>query len=307
MPTGDSRLYRACRLIVPSSPPIVLGIGELLLDVFEDSRRPGGAPGNVAFHAAQIGNRGVVASRIGDDEDGRVLKAYLQDRNVDTTFLQMDQAHATGTVFVSFEDGEPSYRVSEEAAWDFLQPTTELLRLAASTDAICFATLGQRHETARATTQAVLAATRGIKVLDVNLRPPFVSAEVILASIDAADVVKISHSERDTLASKFSVAKPCDWLLGRGVALVCVTHGARGAELITANHTAVRGGIAIDVSSGDAVGVGDAFVAAMTHQLVRGASLETTLEVANHYAAQVASHRGGMPVIPQSQLAACLR
>ena len=76
---------------------IVVGLGELLWDCFPDSRRPGGAPANVAFHAQQLRQRGVICSRIGDDELGRELLAHLRACDLDTRYVQRDGNHPTGT------------------------------------------------------------------------------------------------------------------------------------------------------------------------------------------------------------------
>ena len=65
----------------------VVGIGELLWDCFEDSRRPGGAPANVAFHAGQLGLHGVACSRVGDDGLGEELIRYLHDHGLSTEYV----------------------------------------------------------------------------------------------------------------------------------------------------------------------------------------------------------------------------
>ena len=78
----------------------VVGIGELLWDCFGDSRRPGGAPANVAFHAAQLGARGVICSRVGSDELGDALVQYLDERGLEPDGIQRDPQHPTGTVTV---------------------------------------------------------------------------------------------------------------------------------------------------------------------------------------------------------------
>ena len=42
----------------------IVGLGELLWDLFPDgSRRLGGAPTNVAYHATLLGDRGVVVNQ----------------------------------------------------------------------------------------------------------------------------------------------------------------------------------------------------------------------------------------------------
>ena len=39
------------------SKPVVVGIGELLWDVFPDVKKAGGAPINFVYHATQLGGR----------------------------------------------------------------------------------------------------------------------------------------------------------------------------------------------------------------------------------------------------------
>jgi fructokinase len=62
--------------------------------------------------------------------------------------------------------------------------------------------------------------------------------------------------------------------------------------------------VEIDASMGDAVGAGDAFTAAMAHQLVRNATPQETLHAANRYAALVATKRGAVPALSFDDLAA---
>jgi fructokinase len=62
--------------------------------------------------------------------------------------------------------------------------------------------------------------------------------------------------------------------------------------------------VEIDTSTGDAVGAGDAFTAAMAHRLVRNATPRETLEAANRYAALVATKKGAVPTLSSEELAA---
>ncbi len=58
--------------------------------------KPGGATANVAYQAAQLGARGVVASRVGTDELGQELTRYLVQKGLDITWLQTDSEHEPG-------------------------------------------------------------------------------------------------------------------------------------------------------------------------------------------------------------------
>ena len=50
----------------------------------------------------------------------------------------------------------------------------------------------------------------------------------------------------------------------------------------------------------DTIGAGDAFTAAMTHYLLRGASLATLNEAGNRWGGWVASQSGAMPPLPET-------
>jgi fructokinase len=56
----------------------IIGIGEILWDIYEDEKYFGGAPANFAIHCQQLGDNGIVVSRVGDDELGDEITNSLQ-------------------------------------------------------------------------------------------------------------------------------------------------------------------------------------------------------------------------------------
>ena len=50
---------------------IIVGIGEVLWDVFPEGKRIGGAPANFAYHMSQFGFDSRVVSAVGEDVLGR--------------------------------------------------------------------------------------------------------------------------------------------------------------------------------------------------------------------------------------------
>ncbi len=283
----------------------IVAVGEALWDVFPEERHPGGAPTNVAFHAARLGNRSSIVTRVGDDEAGEQLVAFLREHGVDTSLVQRDPTKPTGTVRVDFEQGEPCYTITTDVAWDYIDATEDSRERVCNADAVCFESLSQRHEVSRRSIHRLLTDARGqaLIVFDVNLRPPFVSADVLKSSLQISDVVKLGESERDHVCSLLGRTDLEEWLTRElGVKTVCVTRGANGASVTTKSTNVDVSGIDVDTSSGDAVGAGDAFLAALTHQLVRRADMETTLQFANRYAALVATKRGAMPALHPEEL-----
>ena len=69
---------------------IVVGLGELLWDVLPGGKQIGGAPANFAYIVGLLGDRGVIASRIGADALGDEIREKLVSLGVDTSFLQVD-------------------------------------------------------------------------------------------------------------------------------------------------------------------------------------------------------------------------
>ncbi len=279
----------------------VIGLGELLWDCFPDSRRPGGAPANVAFHAAQLGAEALVVSRVGADGDGAALKDHLKCHGLTTRFVQEDRVHPTGTVSVRVDrKGHATYTIHEPVAWDGIEPDPGIVDVASKRAVYCFGTLAQRAPQSRATIQGLLrGAHASLAVCDVNLRPPWYTREVVEESLALAQVGKLNESEVGVLREMFGLAtstisETADRLRRRfSLQLLCITRGAAGCL------AASEGGIievpGIPVTVADTVGAGDAFTAALACGLGWGWPLEATMRLANEVGGLVAGRAGAMP------------
>jgi fructokinase len=225
-------------------PFVVVGIGELLWDVFPDGRRElGGAVANLAYHASLLGDRGALASSVGRDANGDDLVRRLRELGVDGRYLQRDAGHPTGTVDVALHDGAPSYTIHEQVAFDHPRLDPGWRELAARTDAVTFGTLAQRTPSAAAVIEAFVAACppRCVRLFDVNLRQHFWSAEVLDASLHAATAVKLNDEELPLVADALGIPADDDRtiltaLLERyRLQVACLTRGARGCLLAGAD------------------------------------------------------------------------
>ncbi len=280
----------------------MIGLGELLWDVFPDSRRPGGAPANVAFQAQQLGCHGLVASCVGYDELGDELRAYLVERGLDTGLVQGDADHPTGRVTVDVSDRHhPQYTIHEDAAWDFLDPEENLLSAAREASAICFGTLAQRSPVSRETIHTVLdaAGLDCLIVFDVNLRQQWYDRDRIERSLHQADAVKLNHEEAAVVSRMFGFGTEDHLAIATalqdhfGVDLVCITRAENGCLLVDHSGSADVPGRKVVVV--DAVGAGDAFTAALIVTQLEGWPLQSAAGFANHVGGLVATRRGAMP------------
>lgn len=284
-----------------SNPPLVIGLGEVLWDLFPNALKPGGAPANVAFQAGQLGGVGAVASRVGHDDLGDRLVAYLRERGLDLSALQRDPEHPTGRVTVDVSDPHhPRYIIHEHVAWDFIAADEALLSLARRADAICFGSLAQRAPASRAAIHAALASARPqcLIVFDINLRQHWWDIDGITQSIRASKVVKLNHDEVATLAPLLNAsAEPVAFARfiqqEHGIETVCITRAEHGCLLVRGDEVVDLPGIQVNVV--DAVGSGDAFSAALIIATLRNWPLRATGELANRVGALVASRPGAMP------------
>jgi fructokinase len=288
-------------------PRLILGIGELLWDLPPKGPRLGGAPANFAVMAARLGNHAAILSRIGRDDLGRKAIEALQSLPADTEFLQIDTAHETGRVTVTFSSEQPEYTIHQPAAWDFLSLSDEWIALAERADAVCFGSLAQRSPQSRQTIQELVAETRAecIRIFDVNLRPPFYTAEVVEESLELATILKMNDAEVPIVQSLLDLPREAGLrhdalrLLNEfpGLRLVAITRGGSGSLLVARDEWHDHPGIAVEVA--DTIGAGDAFTAAITDGLLRGASLAAVNEAGNRWGSWVASQQGGMPELSE--------
>ncbi len=289
--------------------PVIIGLGEILWDLFPDGKQLGGAPANFAFHAQCLGAAGAVVSAVGDDELGREILARLGVMGLDRSHVAVDGEHPTGTVTVALDAGhKPHYTINEHVAWDYIPTTDELLAMARRTDAVCFGSLAQRAGVSRGTIRAFLAAVRPecIRLFDINIRKPFIDRQAILESLGLTDVLKLSDDELPVLAGMLDMpAGETELLAGLverfGLDMVILTKGAAGSRLRTPKADCSRAGIATAVA--DTVGAGDSFNAAVVMGLLAGHDIERINESANRLAAFVCSRKGATPRPPAELVA----
>lgn len=287
----------------------IVGIGELLWDVFPDGRKvAGGAPFNFAFHCRQLGHDAVIVSRVGDDELGRALRDEVRRLGLSDEFIQTDSEHPTGTVRVTVDEhGRPAYTITEDVAWDYIGLETRLSVLAEFAAGACFGTLAQRADTSAETICSFLGRMpRALRVFDVNLRPTGWRSRGLRSHGNRAAWIKVNEDEFDRYLrpGADSSREQAFW---RHVCtfnkVVLVTRGPAGCEV----HTEYPHGSrftepGVPACVVDTVGAGDAFTAAMVCLHLEGRPLRECARFANHYAARVCEHQGATPTIDRAEV-----
>lgn len=289
------------------SEPLIVSLGEVLWDQFPEGARFGGAPANFACHAAALGSNVSMVSAVGDDVQGREAVNILRAYGIDVGLVQSIADAPTGAVGVSLDaKGKPTFAIHEGSAWDRIAWTPELKSCIAEADAVYFGTLGQRGEVSRATICRALNAAKAsdtLRILDVNLRPPFFDATLIRESVESASVLKLSDDELAEVCTACDVDSALGaeealraLLISFDLDLVVMTRGAEGALLVSASEAVDQPGIPAQVR--DTVGAGDSFTAALVTGLLRNDSLKTIAVNACKTAADVCEQLGAVPDLP---------
>lgn len=253
--------------------PRALCFGELLVDRLPSGPVPGGAPANVAYHLRLLGIDALPVTAIGEDDDGALLSGHLRACRIPDDFVATDPRRPTGTVDVAISpEGEPSYSIRQNVAWDHIPSSPRLLAQTAGVDALLFGSLALRSSSNRRLLGQLLARSSGMALFDINLRPPWDQVEPIREFAAGADVMKMNQGEADRLARSVGETRyggegnrRRDVLQRIGAAFgpsgLCVTRGAEGADLLVAGEFLSEPGRPVRVV--DTIGAGDAFLAGL--------------------------------------------
>ena len=274
----------------------------MLWDMLPSGKQLGGAPANFAYISNVLGDRGVVASRVGADDLGREARAAMDKLGITTCYVEEDTIRPTGTAQVRVDAaGQPEFTIAESVAWDALEWTPQWAELAAQAEVLCFGSLAQRAPASRVTIRRFLEAAPAstLRVYDVNLRHTFFTKDVLHESLQLAHVVKLNDLELPRIADLLSLggSGECEraqrLLDAYNLRMVCITRGDRGSLLVANGQIATHRGFKVKVA--DAVGAGDAFTACLAHHCLRGATLDEINDSANRLAAWVATQVGATP------------
>jgi fructokinase len=201
-------------------------------------------------------------------------------------------------------DGVPTFTIHENVAWDRLAVTPAALLAVRDADAVCFGSLAQRCEPARATIQQLAAAAppRALRVFDANLRQHYFSRQLVQQSLQLANVLKVNDGElailADLLGLKGSIRRQIESLAQKyDLQAVALTRGPDGSLLFQAGRWSDRPGEPTEVV--DTVGAGDAFAASFVMGLLRKMDLDEINALAGQVARHVCSRAGATPPLPE--------
>ena len=296
-------------------PPAVV-VGEVLVDRFEDgSEIVGGAPMNVAWNLRGFGIDPLFVSAVGRDDTADKICDAMSQWQMTLAGLQHNDK-ATGYVDVTLVDGEPTYKIVRDVAYDHVDATEALAsadKYEADTSAtnlegeqprgvfyhgsLCFA--------GAATRQAImqLKEKKSLDVyLDINVREGHFDIAWLPDLMSGVSYLKCNWDEIKLMSDSASGDGDRDALIEGAKRLIdryalkgCwLTAGSDGAHWVgqdgevvsTANPPLADGAFK------DAVGAGDAFASATIYGHLLDLPIEKSIANAVRHAGQVCTLRG---------------
>ena len=286
----------------------ILGIGELVWDVFPEGKQLGGAPVNFAFFAKELGAEAYPVAALGTDGLGDEAIQMLKPSGLSLDFIQRNSLDTSRVLVTTDENGVPQYEIVENVAWDAMECNTEILALASEADVICWGSLAQRSEKSRESILAILDAAPEtcLMVFDINIRQKFYTAEVIEESLKRADILKLNEDELPIVCELFGIegtqAERISQIIERyDLKNVIFTQGAVCSEVYDDSGLVSRMATP-EVEVADTVGAGDSFTATYITSILLGRTPLQAHELAVKVAAFVCTQNGAINPLPSEYL-----
>lgn len=215
--------------------------------------------------------------------------------------IQEDPFYSTGVALVDESGPSPRFCLPYPQAWDRLSAwQCQEALLGFSPGLFCHGTLALRSPVSRRAFFEMASRLSCPRFVDVNLRSPWFSKEIILAALTGASWAKMNREELDILAQLFfpghsGLHEQIQALMARfSLGGVLVTLGGEGAMVATLDET-VRVRAFFSERAVDTVGCGDALFAVTILGMLLGWPLGLALERASLFAGKVAQIQGALP------------
>ena len=298
-------------------------IGEVLIDLTQTgcseqgvplfAAYPGGAPANVAVAAAKLGASTAFVGKTGQDEFGSYLRRVLAEHGVDVTGLHTDRSPTSLAVVSVSPGGGRSFRFMRGADTN-LSPDEIDEGWVDRSKVLHFGSVSLTAGMSRSAT--IFAARRAHKTgklvsYDPNYRPSLwggreEAMQWLQIPLPLAGLVKVAQEELPLLTGANDPREGTALLWERGIPLVLLTLGGRGAcYRLGASFGRVEG---VTTTVADTNGAGDTFLGAVLSRLCRrpagplegltAGELEEIVAFANRAAAKTCSRSGAIPAMP---------
>ncbi len=271
--------------------PQIVGIGEVVFDIFPDSRKLGGAPADFLHHAVKNGADGYLISAIGADDLGREIISELNKFKVNPVLAVTPYPSGRVLIFKS-PDGVHSAHILENAAWDYIPFTQNAEDCIKKADAVYFGTLALRKAYSKETILDLIdsAPENAIKYFDINLRQNYYDKELLETLLKKSNILKLNIAELKTLKSLLNLRGANDDMCLKlkklyNLNYIILSDAVKETKIYgNSDITCIKN---TKIHSSFAFGLGNAFGGAFVTSILKGLSQQEAHEIANKTALEV--------------------
>ncbi len=281
--------------LLSPEPADIWIFGEVLFDTFPDGTAVlGGAPFNVAWNLTAFQTAPRIITAVGKDALGQIIQERMQGWQMNCEHLAVVPGYPTGKVTIRLINGEPSYTIEENQAYDNIP----LACLPEHTEGfLYFGSLALRTAHNRAVLAELRKCHQGKIFIDINLRPPFWDKDSLLALVQDAHWLKMNEAELALIAEGRGAdmeSQARQLKADCGLEGLVVTCGSRGAFALGPDNKPMQVRPKQVEEVQDTVGAGDAFTSVLLLGLVQSWPLQDILKRAQQFASAVVSIQGAV-------------
>jgi len=243
---------------------------------------PGGAGGTIATVLARLGNRVVLAARVGNGPFAELALSRVREAGVDTRLTQIDREVQTSSVTLLITPDAQRTMISSGGASRRLNAAELVVGDLTDCDALvmsAYSLIGglQREYAVR----ALEVAKRGRLTTFIDMGSGAVNAlkDRLITLVQDVDYLLMNQRELVTLTGESSISDAVVGLAERGIKRVIVKVGELGSIVVTPELTELIE--AWPVKSVDSTGAGDYYTAAFAHGIMQGYDLRYAARMGN--------------------------
>lgn len=277
-----------------------LVFGEVLWDIYPDSKHIGGAPLNFAVHFKKSGGESWIVTAVGNDLLGQETVDEIKKMGVHTEYVTYTD-NETGKCLVTLDDNQiPTYNLLNHVAYDYIR-NPDLT--ADKFDILYFGTLSLRNENNKNVLKQIISENTFEDVfVDINIRAPYYCEEVIKFACENATILKISDEELPVVLAHINEgdlsAEKSAEMIGnkfKNLKMVIITKGKKGSfvyDCVTKKNYEQK---TQEVKVVSTVGAGDSFSASFLSKYIASGDIEKALDFATKISGFVVSCKEAIP------------
>ena len=273
---------------------MLISIGEILVDIFDDGHHrdvlPGGAPFNVACNALLYTKDVTFYGAVGNDEHGKLLINKVNEKGFNKPHIKVLNDRYTSKAIVTLDNGERSFRFDRDEGADYVLDINDIdISSIKDDDIVHIGSLMLSYPQGREFFYQLIRLIRANSAakisFDINYRDDIFSSpeeakNVFYSALKEADILKFSLEEISLFSNEKDITIALDELLSPNQIAV-VTLGSKGSIYYHNGHS-----VHVDtypVKPVDTTGAGDAFYSYFLASLINHPSFINDDAQINHY------------------------